>query len=160
MMKRARRMSAKIKTREWDVTEYLRDEEDIRLYIEAAMEEAPNDAAFMSLVLGDVARARNVAELARTTGIARETLYKVLRGEGNPTLGTVSSLANALGFRLSLVPMAAAAKPTAARAVAKAVTKVRTHKRVAGKRQRASSDKGNALPPATAKKSPAASRHG
>jgi DNA-binding phage protein len=39
MMKRARRMSAKIKTREWDVTEYLRDEEDIRLYIEAAMEE-------------------------------------------------------------------------------------------------------------------------
>lgn len=98
-------MSAKIKTREWDSVEYLRNEEDIRLYLEAAMEEAPDDAAYMAAVLGDVARARNIAELARTTGIARETLYKTLRGEGNPTLATISKLANALGFRLGLIPM-------------------------------------------------------
>jgi probable addiction module antidote protein len=95
----------KIKTRPWDAAEHLRDEEDIRAYIEAAQEEAPDDAAFMAAVLGDVARARNMSELARQTGIARETLYKVTRGDGNPTLDTVSRLARALGFRLTLQPL-------------------------------------------------------
>ena len=97
--------SKKIKTRTWDVTEHLRDEDDIRLYIEAAQEEASDDVVFMAKVLGDVARARNMSELARQTGIARETLYKVTRGEGNPTLDTVSKLAHALGFRLTLQPL-------------------------------------------------------
>jgi len=69
-----------------------------------------DDASFMAMVLGNVARARNLSELARETGIARETLYKVTRGEGNPTLETVGKLARALGFRLSLTPLAA--KPT------------------------------------------------
>ncbi len=99
-------MNAKIKTRAWDTAEHLRSEEEIRLYIEAAQEEAPDDAAFMAVVLGDVARARNMTELARETGIARETLYKVTRGEGNPTLDTISKLAKALGFRLTLEPLA------------------------------------------------------
>jgi len=92
-------------TREWNPLEFLKDEESIRLYIEAAQAEAPDDAAFMAAVLGDVARARNLSELARETGIARETLYKVTRGEGNPTLTTVGKLARALGFRLSLSPL-------------------------------------------------------
>jgi len=95
----------KIKTREWDAVDFLQDEEAIRLYIEAAQAEAPDDAAFMAAVLGDVARARNLSELARQTGIARETLYQVTRGEGNPTLATVGKLARALGFRLSLIPL-------------------------------------------------------
>jgi probable addiction module antidote protein len=93
------------KTRPWDAAEHLHDESDIRLYIEAALDEAPDDAAFLAMVLGDVARARNLAELARTTGIARETLYKTLRGEGNPTIATISKLAKALGYRLSLAPI-------------------------------------------------------
>lgn len=97
--------STKIETRAWDAAEHLRDEEAIRLYIEAAQEEAPDDAAFLAKVLGDVARARNISELSRQTGIARETLYKVTRGEGNPTLDTISKLAHALGFRLTLQPL-------------------------------------------------------
>jgi len=72
----------RIETKPWDAVDFLNDEEAIRLYIEAAQEEAPDDAAFMAAVLGDVARARNLSELARQTGIARETLYKVTRGEG------------------------------------------------------------------------------
>ena len=106
----------KIKTRAWDSVQHLRDEEDIRYYIEAALEEAPDDTAFLAMVLSDVARARNLAELARTTGIARETLYKTLRGEGNPTMSTISKLANALGFRLSLEPI----KPRSAARTGKA----------------------------------------
>lgn len=97
-------------------SEHLRDEIDIRRYIEAALEEAPDDAAFLAIVLGDVARARNLAELARTTGIARETLYKTLRGEGNPTMNTMSKLANALGFRLSLTPIGGAKASRTSRA--------------------------------------------
>jgi len=65
-----------------------------------------DDASFMATILGHVARARNLSELARETGIARETLYKVTRGEGNPTLATIGKLARALGFRLSLMPLA------------------------------------------------------
>jgi len=95
----------KLTTREWNPLEFLKDEESIRLYIKAAQEEAPDDAAFMAAVLGDVARARNLSELARQTGIARETLYKVTRGEGNPTLATVGKIARALGLRLSLAPL-------------------------------------------------------
>jgi probable addiction module antidote protein len=102
---------SKIKTRPWDSVEHLRDETDIRHYIDAALEEAPDDTAFLAMVLGDVARARNIAELARTTGIARETLYKTLRGEGNPTMSTISKLANALGFRISLTPLNGRSKP-------------------------------------------------
>lgn len=112
-------MSAKLKTRAWDTAEHLRSEEEIRLYIEAAQEEAPDDAAFMAVVLGDVARARNMTELARETGIARETLYKVTRGEGNPTLDTISKLAKALGFRLTLEPLAQPVKKARATKVAK-----------------------------------------
>ena len=62
--------STKIETRVWDAAEHLQDEEAIRLYIEAAQEEAPDDAAFLAKVLGDVARARNISELSRQTGIA------------------------------------------------------------------------------------------
>lgn len=102
-----------IKTRPFDAAEHLHDESDVRHYIEAALDEAPDDAAFLALVLGDVARARNIAELARTTGIARETLYKTLRGEGNPTMATISKLANALGYRLSLAPIQPKPKPRA-----------------------------------------------
>ncbi|WP_141453819.1 addiction module antidote protein [Pseudoxanthomonas sp. z9] len=112
-------MSAKIKTRPWDAAEHLRDEEDIRRYIEAALEEAPDDASFLAAVLGDVARAQNMAKLSRDTGIARETLYKVMRGEGNPTLETVGKMAKALGFRLTLTPIKretpVTKKPVAAR---------------------------------------------
>jgi probable addiction module antidote protein len=110
-MKRQIRTKAKaktkIKTRVWDVAEHLRDEEDIVAYIEAAQEEAPDDAAFMAKVLGDVARARNISELARQAGVSRETLYQATSGDGNPTLDTVSRLARALGFRLTLQPLAA-----------------------------------------------------
>jgi len=64
-----------------------------------------DDAAFLAAVLGDVARTRNLAALARASGISRETLYNVTRGAGNPTLATLGKLARALGFRLALAPL-------------------------------------------------------
>ncbi len=104
-------MKNTLKLHDWDAAEHLHDDQDIVHFIEAALEEAPDDAAFIASVLGVVARARNIADLARTTGIARETLYKMLRGEGNPTMGNLSKLAKSLGFRLSLVPIDGNGKP-------------------------------------------------
>lgn len=112
-------MNNKVQLHDWDAAEPLRDEEDIAFFIEAALEEAPDDSAFIASVLGIVARARKISDLARTTGIARETLYKMLRGEGNPTMGNLSKLARSLGFRLSLVPVDSNGKPVKAEPKAK-----------------------------------------
>ena len=76
------------------------------------MEEAGDDAAFIAKVLGDIAKAKakGMAQLARDTGIGRESLYKALSGEGNPSFATILKVIHALGVRLHAEP-AATAKP-------------------------------------------------
>ena len=93
-----------IKTRRWDSAEHLKSEQDIALYLEACFEEAGDDAAFIAKALGNVARARGMSQLARDTGLGRESLYKALSGEGNPSFATVLKVAHALGVRLTVVP--------------------------------------------------------
>ena len=93
-----------IKTRRWDSAEHLKSEQDIALYLEACFEEAGDDAAFVAKALGNVARARGMSQLARDTGLGRESLYKALSGEGNPSFATVLKVAHALGVRLTVVP--------------------------------------------------------
>ena len=90
-----------IATSRWDSAEYLKTEEDIQLYIEACLEEAGDDPAFIVHALGVVARARNMSQLARDTGLTREGLYNALSPEGKPTFFTVAKVAKALGFKLS-----------------------------------------------------------
>lgn len=91
-----------IKTTRWDSAEYLKTDEDIKLYIEACIEEAGDDPAFIVRALGVVARAKNMSQLARDTGLTREGLYKALAPEGNPTFSTVAKIAKALGFQLTV----------------------------------------------------------
>jgi len=96
-----------LKTRMWDSVEHLLDEESIHLYLEAALEEAPDDIAFLALALGDIARARTVIELSRKTGIERNALYKMTRGDDEhcqPTAQDVAKLAQALKIDLSAFP--------------------------------------------------------
>lgn len=95
-----------LKTRRWDVAEHLADEESIALYLEAAIEEAGNDASFIAKALGDIARARGMTRLAEETGLKRESLYKALSGEGNPSFDTIARVSGALGFRVSFRPLA------------------------------------------------------
>lgn len=87
----------------YDSADYLHSEEDIEAYLEACSEE--NDPALMAAALGAVARARNMSQLARDTGLTREGLYKALSVDGNPSLATAMKVANALGYQLKLVPM-------------------------------------------------------
>jgi len=89
-----------LKLRTWDAVEYLKTEEDMALYFDAAMQEAGDDAAFIAKVLGDIARAKGMSQLARDTGLGRESLYKALSGEGNPSFATVLKVVNALGLQL------------------------------------------------------------
>ena len=93
-------------TTAWDSAEHIKTEEEIRLYLEACLEEAGDDPAFIVHALGVVARARNMSQLARDTGLTREGLYKALSDDGNPTFATVAKVAKALGFKLTVQPVA------------------------------------------------------
>jgi probable addiction module antidote protein len=93
-------------TTRWDSAEHLKTEEDIQLYLEACLEEAGDDPSFIVHALGVIARAKNMSQLARDTGLTREGLYKALAPEGNPTFATVAKVAKALGYKLSVQPSA------------------------------------------------------
>jgi len=88
----------RVRTRYWDAAEYLETEEDVVAYLEAALEE--QDAALFAAALGDVARARGIARIARATGLGRESLYKALSPDGNPELATILKVLQSLGLRL------------------------------------------------------------
>jgi len=89
---------AKTRTRPWDVVEHLETEEDMATYLEAALEEG--DPALVAAALGDIARAKGMAQIARETGLGRESLYKALSADGNPEFSTVLKVIRALGLRL------------------------------------------------------------
>ncbi len=89
-----------IKLRKWDAVEYLKTDEDRVMYLQACMDEAGDDAAFIAAALGDIARAKGMTQLAKDAGMARESLYKALSGEGNPSFGTILKVMRALGIRL------------------------------------------------------------
>lgn len=86
----------------YDSADYLQTSEDIRLYLQACMEEAGDDPAFMASALGVVARTRNFSALAREVGMSREGLYQALSDEGNPSYATVTKVLRALGLQLAV----------------------------------------------------------
>jgi probable addiction module antidote protein len=86
----------------YDTADYLKDEASIVAYFEAAIEEAADDPTIITVALGNIARARNMSQLARDTGLTREGLYKALSPEGNPSFGTVLKVAKAMGLSLTL----------------------------------------------------------
>ncbi|HET9032927.1 MAG TPA: addiction module antidote protein [Dokdonella sp.] len=96
---------AKTKTRSYDVAEHLRTSEEMALYLDACIAESEGDPAFIAKAIGDIARAKGMTELARETGLGRESLYKALSGERNPEFGTVLKVLHALGLQLSARPL-------------------------------------------------------
>ena len=89
---------AKTRTKTWDAAEHLKTDEDMAAYLEAALEES--DPALIAAALGDIARAKGMADIARETGLGRESLYKALSRDGNPEFSTVLKVVKALGLRL------------------------------------------------------------
>lgn len=90
----------RIKTRRYDVAEHLRTPEEMAAYLEACLEEAGGDAAFIAKALGDIARARGMAQVARDAGLSRESLYKALSGDRSPDFDTILKVVDALGLKL------------------------------------------------------------
>ena len=95
----------KLKTRPWDSAALLKTDADIVGYLEAIFEEG--DPALIMHGLGVVARSKGMAQIAKKTGLGRESLYKALSREGNPEFLTVLKVVDALGLKLTLSQAAA-----------------------------------------------------
>ncbi|NRR29624.1 putative addiction module antidote protein [Oxalobacteraceae bacterium] len=98
----------------WDSTDYLQSTEDIALYLEAVIEEAGNDSTFIVKAIGNIARARGMTQLAKETGLGRESLYKTLSGETKPSFDTILKIMKTFGLQLSVkaVPISCASVST------------------------------------------------
>jgi probable addiction module antidote protein len=90
----------KTTTSRYDVAEHLRTPEEMAAYLEASLEEANGDAAFIAKALGDIARAKGMSQVARDAGLSRESLYKALSGERVPSFDTILKIVSALGLKL------------------------------------------------------------
>src|SRR3954454_16201929 len=93
-------VAKKTRTIPYDVAEQLRTPQEMAAYLDACLTEAPDDAAGIARALGEIARARGMSQVARDAGLSRESLYKALSENGNPSFATVLKVARALGLRL------------------------------------------------------------
>lgn len=100
--KRVRESSEKVTFSRFDAADYLKSEKDMVLFLEAAMEEAGDDPAFIADALGTIARARGMTQLAKKVDLTREGLYRSLSKEGKPSFETVWKVIRALGMRLTV----------------------------------------------------------
>ena len=89
-----------IKTRPFDMANYLTNEEEIAEYLRQVL--CDGDLVEFAAALGDIARARGMTQLARDTGLSRESLYKSLSGERAPSSDTLFKVLKALGFEITI----------------------------------------------------------
>ena len=87
-------------TTRYDVADHLRTPKEMAAYLEACLEEADGDAAFIAKAIGHIARAKGMAQVARDAGLSCESLYKALSGERSPGFDTILKVVAALGLRL------------------------------------------------------------
>ena len=90
----------KTTTTVYDVAVHLRTPEEMAAYLDACLEEASGDAAFIAKALGDIARAKGMSQIALESGLSRESLYKALSGERSPDFDTILRVIAALGLKL------------------------------------------------------------
>jgi probable addiction module antidote protein len=95
----------KITVADFDPADYIETKEDVVAMLKAALEE--NDPDFLLSCIGDIARSKGMAEIARELRLDRAGLYKSLSAEGNPSFKTIYKLLDNLGFRLKLEPKTA-----------------------------------------------------
>ncbi|WP_257275735.1 MULTISPECIES: addiction module antidote protein [unclassified Endozoicomonas] len=88
------------KITDFDPAEFLDNDEAIQCYIDEAI--ATGHAGFIADSLGVVARAKGMSKLAKETGLSRESLYRSLSEEGNPSLKTLLAVCKALGVSMNI----------------------------------------------------------
>ena len=99
-----RRKAHRVKTSPYDVAEHLRTPDEMAAYLDAWLEDAPDDVSGIARALGDIARAKGMSLVAKEAGLSRESLYRALSADGNPSFATVLKVARALGVRLHAQP--------------------------------------------------------
>jgi probable addiction module antidote protein len=100
-------------TRPYDAARYLKTEESMAAYLEAALEDG--DPKVVTSALGAIARARGMAQIAREAGLSRESLYRALSPEGNPEMATFLKVVRAMGIHLHATATENPAPPGAGR---------------------------------------------
>lgn len=103
-MARVSNKSSKTRTTPYDVAEHLRTPEEMAAYLDAWLEEAPDDVSGIAKALGDIARAKGMTQVALDAGLSRESLYRALSADGNPSFATVLKVARALGVKFHAEP--------------------------------------------------------
>ena len=103
-MPAARKKPTKVKTSAYDVAEHLRTPEEMAAYLDAWLDEAPDDISGIARALGDIARAKGMSQVAKEAGLSRESLYRALSENGNPSFATVLKVARALGVKFHAQP--------------------------------------------------------
>jgi len=87
-----------VKTTVWEPANYLQTEEEISAYLNDVF--LTNDPQLIIVAIGDVARARGMAKVAEDAHCGRESLYKSLSQNGNPSFDTIIKVLSALGYVL------------------------------------------------------------
>ena len=100
MTQAAKKKSPRVKVSNYDVTEHLRTPEEMAAYLDVWLGEAPDDVSGIARALGDIARAKGMSQVAKDAGLSRESLYRALSQDGNPSFATILKVARALGVRL------------------------------------------------------------
>ena len=93
----------KVKLIDWDTSKFLKDEDDVKHYLEAVFMDGT--AEEITEALGNVAKARQAMhKIAKTAKVNNNSLYRSLSKDGAPLFKTVNSVVNALGYKLAIVP--------------------------------------------------------
>ena len=100
-----RKPSSKSKVSAWDAADYLDTEEKRAAFLQAAIDESGDDAAYITAALGVVAKAKGMAETAKKAGKTRASFYKSFDGSTVPGFDTVLKTLHALGLQMNIVPM-------------------------------------------------------
>jgi probable addiction module antidote protein len=85
---------------DFDVVDYLKTDADIAEYLTVVLEDG--DPALFVAAIGDIARAKGMSDIAKKSGVTRESLYRALKIEARPRFETVARVIHALGMKLSV----------------------------------------------------------
>jgi probable addiction module antidote protein len=91
-----------VKLAPYDVADHLRSRKEMAAYLDAWFEEFPDDVSGIARAVGDIARAKGMTQVAKDAGLSRESLYRALSQEGNPSLSTILKVLAAVGLKLSV----------------------------------------------------------
>ena len=91
-----------VKLSRYDVSDHLRSQEEMAAYLDAWLDEFPDDVSGIARAVGDIARAKGMTQVAKDAGLSRESLYRALSEEGNPSFSTILKVLKAVGLRLTV----------------------------------------------------------